>query len=188
MPDGERHEPIRGRLVEKAAGARSGWVELKLGAAPLAFCEAHDLGWVLPGTTDYRCFSHAAGRVRRPDISFVRKDRPPGGELPEGFSIVPPDLAVEVVSPRDLASELEEKLDDYRAANIPLAWVIYPDSRSAMVYRSDGSMSRVREDEDLPGEHVIPGFRLPLGAILPTASKGPGGSPPAAPGEAAREG
>ena len=44
----------------------------------------------------------------------------------EGFTSIPPDLAVEVVSPNDTVYDLDEKLEDYRAAGIPLVWVVYP--------------------------------------------------------------
>ena len=57
----------------------------------------------------------------------------------------PPDLAVEVVSPNDSADELEEKLDDYQKAGVPLVWVVNPSSHTVMVYRGDGSVSRLRE-------------------------------------------
>jgi hypothetical protein len=36
-----------------------------------------------------------------------------------------------------------------------------------MVYRSDGSVSRLRESDELSGEDVIPGFRCPVRDIFP---------------------
>ena len=47
----------------------------------------------------------------------------PNEVLPTGWGKIPPDLAVEVVSPNDSADELEEKLDDYQQAGVPLVWV-----------------------------------------------------------------
>jgi Uma2 family endonuclease len=91
----------------------------------------------------------------------------PGDVPPKGWIRIPPDLAVEVVSPNDTAGELEEKLDDYRKAGVPLVWVIYPEQRKARVFRPDGSAVEVMEDDELSGEDIIPGFRCPLLAILP---------------------
>ena len=44
--------------------------------------------------------------------------------LPKGWIKIPPDLAVEVVSPNDSSDQLEEKLADYEKVGIPLIWVI----------------------------------------------------------------
>ena len=41
-----------------------------------------------------------------------------------------------------------------------------------MVYRADGSVGRLREDDDLSGEDVIPGFRCPVREILPPRAAG----------------
>ncbi len=87
--------------------------------------------------------------------------------LPKGWIKIRPDLAVEVVSPNDAAEELDEKLEDYERAGIPLVWVVFPKSRTVKVYRGDGSFLRVREEDMLSGEDIIPGFRCPLREILP---------------------
>jgi len=42
---------------------------------------------------------------------------------------VAPDVVVEVLSPTETASELEEKLRDYRAAETRLAWIVDPTAR-----------------------------------------------------------
>ena len=83
----------------------------------------------------------------------------PGDVSPKGWIRIPPDLAVEVVSPNDSAEELEEKLDDYRTAGVPLIWVIYPELRKVKIFRLDGPAGELREDGVLSGEDVIPGFR-----------------------------
>jgi Uma2 family endonuclease len=82
-------------------------------------------------------------------------------------------LAVEVVSPNDTASALEEKLEDYQKAGVPLVWVIYPNSRTVWVCRSDGSMSHLHENDELSGEVVIPGFRCPVREIFPPREPSP---------------
>jgi Uma2 family endonuclease len=84
-----------------------------------------------------------------------------------------------VVSPNDLVEALEEKLDDYRAVQVPLVWVIYPEQRKVKVLRRDGSSSELREDDELSGEDVIPGFRCPVREILPKCSTADTGPQPA---------
>ena len=94
--------------------------------------------------------------VRRPDVSFVKRGRLPGDVSPDGWIKIPPDLAVEVVSPNDVVEELEAKLEDYQKAGIPLVWVIYPKRRKARVFRLDGTEVVLSEDDELSGEDIIP--------------------------------
>ncbi len=72
-----------------------------------------------------------------------------------------------MVSPNDLAAELDEKIEDYLKAGVNLVWVIHPESRTASVYRRDGSVSRLHQDDELSGEEVIPGFRCAVRSLFP---------------------
>ena len=122
---------------------------------------------VWPADNGYQCFPHDPGLVRKPDVSFVRRAASPETSRRDGWVRIPPDLAVEVVSPNDSAEELEEKLADYRKAGVPLVWVIYPKRTQAKVLRLDGPRVELTEDDELSGEDIIPGFRCPLRDILP---------------------
>ena len=165
MPDGKNYELVDGRLEERDMGAESSWIEGWIYFQLMMFCEEHRLGRVWPSSNGYQCFPHAPGRVRRPDVSFIRAGRLPGDELPKGHVRIAPDLAVEVVSPRDLALELDEKLEDYQKAGVRLVWVVYPESRTVTIYRADGSVSRLHQDDVLSGEDVIPGFRCEVRSL-----------------------
>ncbi|MGC8641073.1 MAG: Uma2 family endonuclease [Isosphaeraceae bacterium] len=167
MPDGKSYELVRGRLVERNMGAESSEVGGNLLTLLHLFCREHRLGIVWGADNGYQCFLHAPGLVRKPDVSFIRRGRLPGDVSPEGWVKIPPDLAVEVVSPGDSAEKLEEKLDDFKKAGVPLIWVIYPKLRKARVIRPDGPSAELGEDDVLSGEDVIPGFRCPLQEILP---------------------
>ncbi len=167
MPDGKSYELVRGQLEVRHAGIESSWVGGRILSCLGWFCEEHKLGWALQAGSGYQCFPHDPGMVRRPAVSFVKTGRFPGNILPKDWAKVPPDLAVEVVSPNDLVYKLEEKLNDYRKVGVPLIWVINPESRTVTVYRSDGSISRLQDDDELSGEDVVPGFRCPIREILP---------------------
>jgi len=52
----------------------------------------------------------------------------------EGHCPIAPDLAVEVVSPHDLYSEVEAKVNDYLGAGVSLVWVVDPPTRSVRVH------------------------------------------------------
>ena len=128
LPDGKSYELVDGQLVERNMGAESSLVGGELHFRMRLHCQDHGLGLVFPADNGYQCFLHAPGRVRKPDVSFVRRGRLPGNVVPEGWVTIPPDLAVEVVSPKDRVYELDEKLADYRKVSVPLVWVINPES------------------------------------------------------------
>lgn len=133
MPEAKNYELVDGRLVERNMGAESSWIGGRLHSRLDLFCDEHGLGWVWPADNGYQCFPHAPQLVRRPDVSFIRAGRLPGGQLPKGHVRIPPDLVVEVVSPNDLVYEVEEKVDDYQKAGVPLIWVIHPENRTVFI-------------------------------------------------------
>jgi Uma2 family endonuclease len=167
MPDGKSYELVGGQLVERNMGAESSWVAGELHVSLSRYCRERKIGWALPADNGYQCFPHEPGLVRKPDVSYVKFGRLAGGVLPKGWIKIPPDLAVEVVSPNDTAYELDDKLEDYRKVRVPLVWVVYPNSHTVLVYRVDGSASFLLEDDELSGEDIIPGFRCSVREIFP---------------------
>src|SRR5262249_47144957 len=106
----------------------------------------------------------------------VLRDRLPAERLVDGQLTVPPDLAIEVVSPNDLAYEVEGKVQEYREAGVRLLWIVYPPTRAVYIHRSDGSIAVARADDDLTGEDLLPGFRCrvsDLFAALPPIAPEP---------------
>jgi Uma2 family endonuclease len=164
VPDG--YELVDGELVEVKMGARSSWVGGQLIGLLSPFCGKNALGWVWPADLVYRCFANRR-TARKPDVSFIRRGRLPNEELPEGDLGLAPDLAVEVVSPNDTVYELDTKVEEYLAAGVRLVWVINPNSRLAVIHRLDGTMTKVRQDQELSGEDVVQGFRCVLAECLP---------------------
>jgi len=74
---------------------------------------------------------------------------------------------VEVISPNDLAKDLDEKLEDYLRAGVKLIWVINPETRTLQIYYPDGTSRRLHETDEVSGDSVIPGFRCPVAALFP---------------------
>ncbi len=172
MRDGGRYELVDGRLVEKPVGTEADWVAARLSSALVTFTEAQRLGWAF-GESSYQCFADDRQKVRRPDASFIRRGRLPGDRLPKGHCRIAPDLAVEVVSPKESFSEVVEKVGEYLSAGLQLVWAIDPNTRTAYVWRSDGSSARLDERGTLDGEEVLPGFRCLLADILPPVAPEP---------------
>src|SRR5262249_36783129 len=138
MPDGELYELVDGNLVERKMSMLSSYVAGEIYDRLKQFSKAHQPGWVFPEGTSYQCFPSEPERVRRLDASFIRRERlSPERLMQEGHAKIAPDLAVEVVPPNDLAYEVDEKVDDYLDAGIPLVWVVNPRSRTVRVHWPD---------------------------------------------------
>ena len=151
-------ELVRGELrVTPPAAGPHGRVATNLVALLSAYLKGSGLGWVYADGVGYQLLE-LPRTVRSPDASFVRADRLPKEGIGPGFLKLAPDLAVEVLSPTESASELEEKLDDYRACGTPLIWVVDPVRRTVMIVASDSAVRWLREADTLDGGEVVPGF------------------------------
>jgi Uma2 family endonuclease len=118
-------------------------------------------------------------RNRKPDAAFVPYSRwarhrpiPSTNEWD-----VLPDLFVEVVSPNDLAEEIEIKVDEYLQAGARLVWVVYPRQKRVYVYESPQQVRRLARTDTLSGDPVLPGFRLPLSELFPEPPAPPAAQP-----------
>jgi Uma2 family endonuclease len=99
-------------------------------------------------------------RFRVPDVVIVRGPRPTGRII-----TAPPEVAVEVLSPEDRATDVQEKIDDYLQFGIPTVWIIDPERQRAWIHTTAGS------HETLTGLlHNQPGdLQVPLTAIFPAS-------------------
>ena len=170
MPDESHYELIDGQLVERNTSVLSSLVAARVSCILGNHCDERNLGWVLGSEVGYQCFSWKPRRVRRADASFIRIERYSLARASEeGHVSIAPDLAVEVLSPNDLAKELNEKLEDYRRAGVKLIWVIDPELRILDIHHPDGTSRRLHEGDEITGEDVIPGFRCLVSAFFPAA-------------------
>jgi Uma2 family endonuclease len=166
LPVADGYELIDGRLVEKPMGAKASRVGARLTTRLEPHVSNQKLGLVFISECGYQIFKGHPKKVRKPDVSFVARGRLPGDQPPEGNMRIPPDLAVEVISPNDLAEDIEARVDEYLEAGTRLMWLLYPATESAWVVRQDGSGARLKGGQELSGEDVVPGFACPVQALF----------------------
>ena len=70
-------------------------------------------------------------RFRVPDICVVA-----GPEPDEQILTSPPFLCIEILSPEDRMSRMQEKIDNYLRFGVPYVWIIGPSTRRACVHTS----------------------------------------------------
>ncbi|HKG90661.1 MAG TPA: Uma2 family endonuclease [Gemmatimonadaceae bacterium] len=167
LPDGEKfYELVRGVLrVSEPAGGRHGFVAGRIFARLSTYVEEHDLGIAFPDNTGF-FIARDPDTVRAPDASFVSKARLSAEEIGAEFIDLAPDLAVEVVSPGDRVSEINEKVADYWRVGVRAVWIVDPATRTITVQAPDGSARVLREGDVLDGGGVVPGFRWEVAAVF----------------------
>ena len=166
MPDGDHYELIDGRPKEKPMGAESDEIGGLLLTRFNNFIRPTKLGRAYPSQTGFQCFPAKPKQVRMPDTAFVSAGRLPNDRSPEGYILVAPDIAVEVVSPNETYEEVEAKVAEYRSAGVKLIWIISPKSRTVLIRRLDGTSGEVNEAGTLSGEDVLPGFTCSVAELF----------------------
>ncbi|MBW3534671.1 MAG: Uma2 family endonuclease [Gemmatimonadetes bacterium] len=105
--------------------------------------------------------------VRVPDVSFVSKERIPADDpYGQGFWHMAPDLAAEVLSPSNTATEIQQKVLEYFEAGARAAWIVDPRLRTVTVCDSATKARLLIGEAELDGGSVLPGLRLPLASLF----------------------
>ncbi len=166
MPDAVSYELVDGKLVERHMGSESSAIAAMIARLLLNFVQPRRAGKVFTADCGYQVFPDDPKKVRKPDVSFIRAGRLPNERAPAGWVHIPPDLAVEVLSPGDTAYEVDEKLREYQSVGVPLIWVVNPKTRTVRIHRPQddpqGPISILNESDTITGERVLEGFTCPV--------------------------
>jgi Uma2 family endonuclease len=155
-----RCELIGGELVMMSpAGFDHGRYASRIVAALENHVTPRGLGVVTTAEAGFQ-LARDPDTVRAPDVAFVRADRiPPGGV--KGFFQGAPDIAVEVVSPSDRASEVAAKVRQWLKAGCSIVWVVDPETCTIAVHCSNKDTVVLSQSDTLVGGEVLPEFSMP---------------------------
>lgn len=162
-PDG-RCELVRGEVVVMSpANSEHGWVVMNVSIPIGSYVKEHDLGYVFGAETGF-VIHRNPDSVRAPDVAFVRKERVQEKLSPQFFP-GPPDLAVEVLSPHDSASAIQEKTEDWLRAGCHEVWLIDPRRKSATRCTLKENALIWHQVEELTTD-VLPGLSLQVKTLF----------------------
>ena len=138
--DNQRHELVRGELITMPLtsdehGVRTFRMTMRLGE----FIEKRELGACFGAESGF-LIARKPDTVRAPDFAFVTRERMAKQGLTGKFYPAAPDLAVEILSPSDSASEVLEKIDEWLVAGTRLVWVVDPAKKRLWYTPRGGSL------------------------------------------------
>ena len=156
---GARCEVVEGQLREMApTGLEHGGTEVRVSFVLQRHVFEHPIGVVVSGEVLCR-LKRNPDTARAADVAFIRKERLPEGRLTPGPFEGAPDLVVEIVSPNDTASEVQEKVSQWLEAGAVVVWLLFPATRGVVICRSNGSSPELRGDAEIDAEPALPDFR-----------------------------
>ena len=162
-------ELIEGRVIEMPRPKHlHGYVATQLGVALAIHVMAHSFGTVYTSEMGYVLERRPTGRdtVRGIDISYVSNDRLPD-QVANDWIEGAPDLAVEVLSPSNLFSDILLKKDQLLNAGARAVWIVDPKTRSLQIYSAHRVSQNYNEGDVLSGGDILPGFSIKLADIFP---------------------
>ncbi len=126
-----------------------------------------DLGRVFDSSTG---FILPNGAKRSPDVSWISHARwdALSDQERQGFARICPDFVLELRSPTDRLSSLQDKMQEYLDNGARLGWLIDPTEQVVYVYRPGEAVERLESPTAVSGEPVLPGFGLQLATVWPT--------------------
>jgi Uma2 family endonuclease len=167
MPDsGMRRELIQGELREMTpTGFEHGCVAGNFSGPLVGYVRDMKLGVVCVSEPGF-ILATDPDTVRAPDVAFVTRERVASLTNVVRYFPGAPDLAIEVISPNDAYSEVEEKVECWLEAGCRMVVVANPRNRTLKVYRSRAEISLLTIDDSFDGGEVVPGFSLPVRQIF----------------------
>lgn len=160
--DGMRHELVRGELrTMPPTGLDHGDHESVFDGSLGPYVRSRKLGRVFTGDPGF-FLTRNPDTVRAPDLAFIRRERLLETGIPSGYFNGAPDLVVEVISPNDLYTEVEEKVGEWLEHGTLLVFVVNPRRQTVWVHRPGQAVRILGVQDELSGEDVVPGWTMPV--------------------------
>lgn len=150
--------------VMPPTGGETGNRNLKIAVQLGTWAERDSTGVPFDSSTGFRLPN---GATRSPDAAWVKRERLVDltAEQKQKFLPLCPDFAVELRSPTDSLTLLQDKMREYVENDARLGWLIDPSERRVYVYRPGVEVEQLDGASSLSGEPELPRFKLDLRRI-----------------------
>jgi len=167
LPDNDdfNWELDRGQPVQVPFGSRQhGFVCANVGGV---------LGnFVYPRRCGYLCSNNTGVIVERnpdsvlgPDLLYFRESKSLK-EMSWFFVTNPPQLAVEVLAPEDSITRMSHRIERFLGFGVSSFWLVDPQARAVTIYQPAATICVLKEDNDLSGGSLLPGFCCQVGDLF----------------------
>ena len=164
--DGFRYELIRGKLRKRLpAGQTHGEYAMNISLSLGGYAKTNRLGKSYIADTGY-ILATDPDHVLAPDFAFISNERLSEIGESDGFAQGAPDIAVEVISPNDRYTEVEEKVEDWLNAGCRAVIIVNPRRRTVNLHRSPTDMTTLTESDTLELDDIVPGWQMPVQDIF----------------------
>ncbi len=120
-------EYVDGEVRERNLGK---WEHARIQWLLAAWFGTHETQWSCMGSTEQRV-AVSPSRIRIPDLVVLNAGHPPD------ILVEPPLLVIEILSPDDTYSDIQERATDYRNMGVKTIWIIDPKTRSGRMCIDD---------------------------------------------------
>ena len=150
-------------ILMSPTGGETGSCNSEINAEFVIWNRKTKLGKVFDSST---CFKLPNGCDRSPDLSWIQLERwnSLSEQQREKFPPIAPDFVLELMSPSDGLSDIQEKMQEYMAAGVKLGWLLKR-SRQVEIYRQGQAVEVLNSPPSLSGEEVLPAFILDLSVV-----------------------
>lgn len=151
-------------IIMPPTGGETGSYNAAITAQLWIWNEQNKLGKVFDSSTGFKLPNSA---FRSPDAAWITLERWNTLTPPQKEQFIPlcPDFVIELLSPSDRTSVIQEKMREYLDNGIQLGWLIDRKSQQVEIYRPDAELEIKAAPKTLSGEAVLPGFILNLEPI-----------------------
>ena len=148
-------------IIMSPTGSKTGWRNGKINQRLANWAEEDSSGLSFDSST---LLTLPNGAIRSPDAAWLRRDRWEALSVQQQEGIAPlcPDFVVELRSPTDNLSTLQNKMVEYIENGAHLGWLIDPTDKSVYISRPGQPVEPLEDPKVVTGDPVLPGFTLNL--------------------------
>ena len=144
---------VDGEVLERNVGEKD---HSKIQRRLIVYLDAHAKRWDISVFPEQRV-QVSTTRFRVPDICVVA-----GAEPDEQIFTRPPALCIEILSPEDTMTRMQERINDYLSFGVPHVWILDPRTKRAYDYTPTG----MQEAKDGVLRAERPEINVPLAEIF----------------------
>lgn len=158
-------ELVEGEVIQQMpTGFLHGKIEFLIGILLGLFVRQHQLGIVFGGETGIYTRRNP-DTVRGVDAAYISHERL-AQSTSNSYLDVAPELIVEIMSPDDSWTNIDDKLTEYFAIGVELVWIVNPKRQQIHVYTARTQFEVLNRSDTLNGGSILPGFEVTVAEIF----------------------